>query len=69
MVVPHLDLIGFVQQGDSFPGLLRLISAYLDTLDMDAEAAARIELYLDLIRSRANGIDSRCTFPRLRPHS
>ncbi|EKM80633.1 hypothetical protein AGABI1DRAFT_71066 [Agaricus bisporus var. burnettii JB137-S8] len=52
-------------KGDSFPGLLRLISAYLDTLDMDAEAAARIELYLDLIRSRANGsLDTTATWIR-----
>jgi glutamate--cysteine ligase catalytic subunit len=46
-------------QLDAFPGLLSLIYAYLDTLDVDDEALAKIEKYLDLIRRRANGMLSR----------
>jgi glutamate--cysteine ligase catalytic subunit len=42
-------------QGESFPGLLALVYAYLETLDVDEEASAKIEKYLDLIRRRANG--------------
>jgi glutamate--cysteine ligase catalytic subunit len=42
-------------QGENFPGLLRLVSAYLDTLDIEAEALAKIERYLDLVKRRANG--------------
>jgi glutamate--cysteine ligase catalytic subunit len=52
----HLVLLGpTTGQGENFPGLLRLVSAYLDTLDIEAEALARIERYLDLIRRRADG--------------
>ncbi|KXN90986.1 Glutamate--cysteine ligase [Leucoagaricus sp. SymC.cos] len=42
-------------KGENFPGLLRLVTAYLDTLDIEAEALARIERYLDLVKRRANG--------------
>lgn len=39
----------------NFPGLLGLVSAYLDTIEIDPEALARIERYLNLVRRRANG--------------
>ncbi|KAF5351769.1 hypothetical protein D9756_007617 [Leucocoprinus leucothites] len=42
-------------KGENFPGLLRLVSAYLDTLEIEPEALAKIEQYLDLVRRRANG--------------
>ena len=42
-------------QGESFPGLLGLVYAYLETLDVEEKAFAKIEKYLDLIRRRANG--------------
>ncbi|KNZ72047.1 Glutamate--cysteine ligase [Termitomyces sp. J132] len=42
-------------KGDAFPGLLRLVYDYLETLDIDKEASVTIEKYLDLIRRRANG--------------
>ncbi|KAF8894101.1 glutamate-cysteine ligase catalytic subunit [Infundibulicybe gibba] len=42
-------------KGDNFPGLLGLVHAYLDTLDVGDEALLRIEKYLDLIRRRASG--------------
>ncbi|GLB37673.1 putative glutamate-cysteine ligase [Lyophyllum shimeji] len=45
----------FNGKGDAFPGLLRLVYDYLATLDVDQEASAKIEKYLDLIRRRANG--------------
>ncbi|KAG6885915.1 hypothetical protein C0993_007933 [Termitomyces sp. T159_Od127] len=42
-------------KSDSFPGLVRLVYDYLETLDVDQEASATIEKYVDLIRRRANG--------------
>ncbi|RDB24730.1 Glutamate--cysteine ligase [Hypsizygus marmoreus] len=42
-------------KGDCFPGLLRLVYDYLNTLDIEEEASAAIEKYLDLIRRRADG--------------
>lgn len=42
-------------KGVNFPGLLGLVSAYLDTLEIEPEALARIERYLNLVRRRANG--------------
>ncbi|CDO69209.1 hypothetical protein BN946_scf185042.g111 [Trametes cinnabarina] len=42
-------------KGSAFPGLLNLVYAYLETLDMDEESAREIEAYLDLIRRRTNG--------------
>lgn len=42
-------------KGDDFPGLLGLVYAYLETLDVESGALAKIEKYLDLIRRRANG--------------
>lgn len=37
------------------PGLLRLIYAYLDTLEMTEPERIKIGHYLDLVRRRANG--------------
>lgn len=37
------------------PGLLRLIYAYLDTLEMTEPERVRIGQYLDLVRRRASG--------------
>jgi len=42
-------------QGENFPGLLPLVFAYLDTLDIEPGARAKIEKYLDLVKRRANG--------------
>lgn len=42
-------------KGDDFPGLLGLVYAYLETLDVESGALAKIEKYLDLIRCRADG--------------
>lgn len=39
-----------------FPGLLRLVYAYIDTLDIDEEALNKIEKYLDFIKRRSNGL-------------
>ncbi|TFK26502.1 glutamate-cysteine ligase catalytic subunit [Coprinopsis marcescibilis] len=38
-----------------FPGLLSFIQEYLDTLDIEPEALAKIEQYMDLVRRRSNG--------------
>ncbi|KAH9942460.1 glutamate-cysteine ligase catalytic subunit [Epithele typhae] len=41
--------------GTTFPGLLNLVYMYLDTLDIEPAALARIEDYLDLVRRRTDG--------------
>ncbi|KAJ4498240.1 glutamate-cysteine ligase catalytic subunit [Lentinula lateritia] len=41
-------------KGDSYPGLLGLIWAYIDTLDVSQQELSKIHSYLDLIRRRAN---------------
>ncbi|CAO1636736.1 unnamed protein product [Parajaminaea phylloscopi] len=40
---------------EAFPGLLSLVSAYLDALDIDLETRREMDLYLDLVRQRASG--------------
>ncbi|KAJ7262220.1 glutamate-cysteine ligase catalytic subunit [Mycena haematopus] len=42
-------------KGDDFPGLLGLITAYLETLDIDPDESTKIHNYLDLVRHRADG--------------
>jgi len=42
-------------QNNAFPGLLSLVYAYLDTLDIEVGAKKKIERYLDLVRCRSNG--------------
>ena len=42
-------------QGATFPGLLGLVEAYLETLDMDPSERRQINIYVDLVRRRANG--------------
>lgn len=44
-----------LQQGDDFPGLMGLVYAYLDTLDMDKEQSERINAYLEFVKRRADG--------------
>ncbi|KAG1877248.1 glutamate-cysteine ligase-domain-containing protein [Suillus subluteus] len=45
----------FVGKGSKFPGLLGVVEAYLDTLDIDEEERLQISKYLDLVRRRAIG--------------
>jgi len=42
-------------KGNDNPGLIGLVEAYLDTLDVDAETSKKLSSYLDLIRRRSNG--------------
>ncbi|KAH8977767.1 glutamate-cysteine ligase catalytic subunit [Lactarius hatsudake] len=42
-------------RGDAFPGLIGLVEAYLDTLDMSELELRKITSYLNLVRRRANG--------------
>lgn len=42
-------------QGNAFPGLLGLINAYVDTLDVDEAKRQKINKYLDLVKRRSNG--------------
>ncbi len=42
-------------QGDDFPGLIGLVHAYIDTLDVGIEEMAKIKRYLDVIRLRSKG--------------
>ena len=44
-----------MKQGDAFPGLVGLVEAYLDTLDMSEPELRKITSYLNLVRRRANG--------------
>ncbi|EJD02940.1 glutamate-cysteine ligase catalytic subunit [Fomitiporia mediterranea MF3/22] len=41
-------------KGAEYPGLLGLVRAYLDTLDVDKETAKKLNSYLDLIKRRSN---------------
>lgn len=43
-------------QGETFPGLLPLVDAYLDTLEIDINDMKRIQGYLELVRRRSNGM-------------
>ncbi|KAG1731469.1 glutamate-cysteine ligase-domain-containing protein [Suillus paluster] len=45
----------FAGKGSKFPGLLGLVEAYTDTLDIDEGDKLQINKYLDLIRRRATG--------------
>ncbi|KAI0085186.1 glutamate-cysteine ligase catalytic subunit [Irpex rosettiformis] len=45
----------FNGKGDQFLGLLGLVRAYLDTLEVEASELLRIREYLDLIEQRSNG--------------
>ncbi|KAJ7680279.1 glutamate-cysteine ligase catalytic subunit [Mycena polygramma] len=42
-------------KGDDFPGLLGLITVYLDTLDIEPDELTKIQNYLNLVRRRADG--------------
>jgi glutamate--cysteine ligase catalytic subunit len=42
-------------KGVNFPGLLPLVDAYLETLEIETEHMERIQKYLDLIRRRSDG--------------
>ena len=42
-------------QGAKFPGLIGLVEAYLDTLDISPPERQQIGKYVDLIRRRADG--------------
>ncbi|KAF8973058.1 glutamate-cysteine ligase catalytic subunit [Flammula alnicola] len=45
----------FFLQGVDFPGLLPLVDAYLDTLEIECQDMQKIREYLDLIRRRSDG--------------
>ncbi|KAI5123918.1 hypothetical protein M0805_006336 [Coniferiporia weirii] len=40
---------------NAYPGLMGLVRAYLDTLEVDAETNKKLNKYLDLIKRRSNG--------------
>ncbi|KIJ49563.1 hypothetical protein M422DRAFT_27931 [Sphaerobolus stellatus SS14] len=42
-------------KADSFPGLMGVVYAYLDTLDVEDEIRKHLDKYLDLIKHRADG--------------
>ena len=50
--------ISIVLQGE-YPGLLGLVTAYVDSLDVEEKVKLRLSKYLDLIRRRADGEKSR----------
>lgn len=43
-------------QGSKFPGLLGVVEAYIDTLDVGVGDRLQISKYLDLVRRRATGM-------------
>ncbi|KIK91183.1 hypothetical protein PAXRUDRAFT_831052 [Paxillus rubicundulus Ve08.2h10] len=45
----------FTGKDSGFPGLLGLVEAYIETLDVKPSEKQQIEKYLDLVRRRANG--------------
>ncbi|KAJ8595689.1 GCS-domain-containing protein [Rhizopogon salebrosus TDB-379] len=45
----------FVGKGSKFPGLLGVVEAYIDTLDVSVGDRLQIGKYLDLVRRRATG--------------
>ncbi|KAG6375363.1 glutamate-cysteine ligase-domain-containing protein [Boletus reticuloceps] len=45
----------FNGKGATFPGLIGLVEAYLETLDTEPSERQQINKYVDLVRSRANG--------------
>jgi glutamate--cysteine ligase catalytic subunit len=45
----------FLEQGDSFPGLIGLVEKYIGTLDLSDSESHKISSYLDLVRRRADG--------------
>lgn len=47
----------FFFQGDNFPGLLALVDAYLETLEIEPRDMEKIQQYLDLVRRRSDGKD------------
>jgi len=42
-------------KNSDFPGLLPLVNAYLDSLDIEPRELQKIQQYLDLVKRRANG--------------
>jgi glutamate--cysteine ligase catalytic subunit len=42
-------------KSDIFPGLLGVVDAYVDTLDVNEESRKKIGKYLDLVKRRSNG--------------
>ena len=45
-------------RGDSFPGLMGLVNAYLNSLNVDVGTKCELRRYLDLIKHRAKGESS-----------
>jgi len=43
-------------QGDDFPGLLALVDAYLETLEIEPQDIDKIQQYLDFVRRRSDGM-------------
>ena len=43
-------------QGE-FPGLLGLVNAYLNSLDVDFKSKRKLRKYLELVQMRANGME------------
>jgi glutamate--cysteine ligase catalytic subunit len=46
---------------DNFPGLIGLVNAYLNSLDVDFDDKRRLRKYIDLIRRRADGMSPLAT--------
>lgn len=42
-------------RGDSFPGLMGVVNAYLNSMNVDVATKCELRRYLDLIKYRAKG--------------
>lgn len=42
-------------RGDSFPGLMGVVNAYLNSLNVDVNTKCELRRYLNLIKHRAKG--------------
>lgn len=50
------EIINGKGDGDSFPGLMGVVNAYLNSLNVDVATKCELRRYLDLIKHRAKGI-------------
>lgn len=45
----------FCYKGEDFPGLLGVVNAYLNSLDVEFEAKRQMRKYLNVVKRRADG--------------
>ncbi len=54
--IVHMSMDEIINgRGDSFPGLMGVVNAYLNSLNVDVATKCELRRYLDLIKYRAKG--------------